>query len=311
MLTACGGGGGGGASAPAPVVDNLQRQVATSTYTAGEKLSAYNYLNAQRSACGFGLLQQAGALDQAAQAHASYMTTNSLAVTHFEDQVTFPSGFTGVDVAARATAAGYTWTHVGEVVGGSNVTYGSSFGQASIMDLFTGPYHGNAMIRGYSDVGFGFSTVGADPNWNRFVANFGATAQRPIQNFGGDQVSTYPCQGTTGVLSKTYVDESPAPIPGRNLATNPIGHPIYVKVREGQTLVLSTWDVRKVGATSPVTVQLLNKANDPNNNIIDDSVAILLPTAPLEKNVSYQVTATGTNDGRAVSVNFTFGTGAN
>ena len=64
LVAACGGGGGGGdvsvpvpAPVPAAAPATLVTTVAAPTYAAaGEELSAYNTLNAERERCGFGKL---------------------------------------------------------------------------------------------------------------------------------------------------------------------------------------------------------------------------------------------------------------
>lgn len=294
---------------PAPVVpaapadSMIQTQVLAATYASGtEQRNAYDYLNAQRLHCGFGLLQQDSKLDVAAQGHANYLTVNNLLPGHYQDQTRFPLGFTGNTINDRTTAAGYMATFGDEVIAGAEMKYGSSLGQSGIMDLFTTPYHGNGLLYANRDIGIGFGKY--------MVVEFGTTTARPKQQIPANQVLTYPCEGTTGVLSKSYVDENPAPIAGRNLQSNPIGHPIYVKVSEGNTLVLSSYILRKTGTSVDLALQLLNKATDTTKTITDDATAIVMPLAPLERNASYLFAASGTNNGNPISVTFTFTTGS-
>src|SRR4051812_39176785 len=90
-LTACGGGGGGGrdgaaAADPAPVAPVAKTpdvppvapeavgEWPTGTYAAGSaEQAAWNVLQASRSQCGFGVLEQDTRLDTASRAHAQYL----------------------------------------------------------------------------------------------------------------------------------------------------------------------------------------------------------------------------------------------
>lgn len=327
LLAACGGGGGGSDTAATSAVTPsttqtpattaadtaIQTQVLSATYAGTtEQRNAYDYLNAQRQLCGFGLLQQDAKLDVTAQGHANYLSVNHV-LSHYQDSVAYPNGFTGTTLNDRFIAAGYVATSGTEVLTEPYPntfygSYGSSYGQSGVMDLFAAPYHGNGMLYGERDLGIGFGVT--DTSWRRLVINIGSTATRPKQQIATDKVLTYPCAGTTGLLSKTYTDEIPSPIPGRNLVSNPIGHPIYVKVRDGNTLALSNYVLRKAGTNVDLALQLLNKASDTTGTITDTGTAILMPLAPLDKNTSYLFTAAGTNNGVAISVSFTFNTGA-
>lgn len=304
------GSGGGGIFPPPPAVSTIVTVVSPANYAGGtDQRGAYDYLNAQRQACGFGLLQQDTRLDTAAQAHSDYMQANGMSLGHTENPIL--PGFTGITQANRLTAVGYPYTTAGEVIAAVDTQYGSgSFGQANIMELFTAPYHGMGMLRSNRDIGVGAAVTGGFSTYHIMTVNMGTTSATPSQLLGGNDIVTYPCSGTTGVLSKTYADESPRPIPGRNLQTTPIGHPIYLKVRDGQTLVITSADLREFGAGSSETLLPLRRANDSNGQFADDSEIIYMPNAPLKTNTNYRFQATGTNNGQAVTIDFTFMTGA-
>ena len=296
---------------PVPVASTIQTEVSVATYAAGsEQRNAYDYLNGQRMACGFGLLQQESRLDTAAQGHANYLSVNHLS-SHIQDKSAYPNAFTGATVNDRFVAAGYIATTGAEVLTepfpySFYQSYGATYGQSAVMDLFASPYHGNGMLDGERDVGIGHADISSF--WRRVVINIGSTTQRPRQQISGDQVLTYPCAASNSVLSKTYTDEVPSPIPGRNLVGNPIGHPIYVKVRDGNILVLSNYVLRKTGTAVDIPMQILNKGNDTNGKILDQSVAILMPLAPLDKNSKYEFKSEGTNNEKPVSISFVFST---
>lgn len=319
-LASCGGGstGGGADTPPAPVEKILSSTIVSQTvlsnYAPGTPArDAFDYLNVQRVACGFGSLDQSVLIDAAAQAHSNYLKINNLVTGHYEDKTRFPNGFTGVNSQTRIMSAGYSTADGAgsEVIGFSAPPYfGTSIGRAEIMNLFLAPYHGNGMLQGDRDVGIGFN-----PDTLEMIVDFAFSNARPKQLLRSDVVATYPCNGTTGVLSKSYADENPTPITGRNLQTNPIGHPIYLKVRDGQILNLSSFDLRKVGSSSSTTTVLVNKGNANANLILDNSSVIIIPTTPLDPNTTYSFAANGTNttaDGKSqpLNVNFTFSTGA-
>jgi uncharacterized protein YkwD len=319
VLVACGGGGGGSSApsiSPAPIVQpsTIETTVPPSTYgVATAQRDAFDFLNSQRVACGFGALQQSAQIDAAAQAHSDYMKVNFLARTHFEDNTNYPTGFTGVTPDVRIKAAGYpaaSGAGSEAIADASLSSYGTAIGRAAMMNLMLAPYHGFMLFNGDRDVGVGYNTATTE-----IVVNLAFSDARPKQLLASDAVATYPCASTTGVLTKSYYDESPSPISSRNLASAPIGHPIYVKVRDGQTLSLSSVDVRKQGAASPVAVTTLTKANDANN-YVGNNGAIVIPTAPLDANSTYQVKVTGTNTTSSgtpqpFDLSFTFATGAN
>lgn len=328
-LAGCGGGGGGATTTTTTTTFttvtttttttvassvNIQTTFAASTYGAGSvKESAYNYLNQQRISCGFGGLDQNTKLDQAAQAHSDYQVLNNGGITHFETQGN--AGFTGTSPGTRVLAAGYSATDlttVDEVISQttSNLRGATNDGQAAVMSLFTAPYHGYGMLTSLRDVGVGYNNQSQTSG--NVTIDMVSTLSKPKQLPAANQVLTYPCSGMKGVLSQSYLGEIPTPIPNRNIgwSVQPIGTPIYVKVRDGQTLVVTNADLRVVGSNTPETLLPLNKTNDVNSEFQDNSVTVYMPNAPLAKNTTYQFTATGTNNGQPFNINFTFTTGA-
>lgn len=326
MLSACGGGGGeavGNATTTTVATTttttaggaaSIVGVVSPANYVAGnDARNAYDYLNAQRQACGFGLLQQNAQLDTAAQGHTDYMLTNGMSLAHLQDST--KPGFTGTTLADRLTAAGYPTLGATEVVTAEDTTYGTNFGQANVKAFLSAPYHGIALLRSYRDFGVGVGTTTPAPGSvfppnHIMTINLGTTTIRPAQLLATNAIATYPCSGSTGMFAKTYRNEAPAPIPGRNLLLNPIGTPIYLKVRDGQNLVLTSTDLREVGSNTSETLLPLSRANDTNNMFSDNSEVILIPNAPLKFSTTYRLQASGTNNGQALTVDFTFTTGA-
>lgn len=308
MLTACGGGGGGSTATPpvdttpAPVVaqSTLVTTVSAPNYT-GEPAAAYTLINIQRSTCGFGLLAQNLALDASARSHADYSATNGV-VSH--DETPGLPGFTGVTPTARAVAKGYGG-QAGEEIAAGN-------GAFAMRTLLSGPYHLRGLMNGYRDIGIGLasSTV---PDQPYFVVELGVPSGAGLQFLGGDDIATYPCNGVTGVNFQLR-GEIPNPVPGRDLSTNPIGTPIFIKVREGNVLTITNATMINVATGAAVALRVpVGGANDPNkfNGVTYYGVneAYIAPDAPLARGTLYQVTVGGTNKGVAFSRTFSFTTG--
>lgn len=292
--------------------------VPASTYSAGsEELAAFNLLNSERAACGFGLLAQNPKLDQAAQAHANWLLINNYG-GHIE-AATVPMGFTGVAPWDRAAAAGYAWASIGETLVTSNTPSIAGFGTSATRSLLSAPYHLFGQMAGNLDVGMAVRSI---TQVTPLVAN-GATQRVAINDFGvpstgGDfqvpaanAVLTYPCQGTTGVNYRV-TGESPNPVPGRDLAASPLGGPVLVMVKRGQALSVTSASMTNLATGLPVVLRApLTAANDPNHELAatDTYLALVIPDVPLVPSTAYQVNLAGTNNGTVFSRTFTFTTG--
>lgn len=321
-LAACGGGGGstppttaptgvapGVANAPAA---NLVGTVSASTYspaTQAEEISAFNTLNAERLRCGFGLLAQSTALDNAAKGHADWQLINNFR-GHFQTVGT--AGFTGASAGDRASAAGYSWTGLADEntsVIGSNVKAG--YGASSVLTLLQAPYHAAGLLNGWRDVGFSVrndvevsSTFGP-----RVLAqvNLGHTSVGP-QIIGTGDVATYPCAGATNV-KRQLTNESPNPVPGRDLAVLPLGSTVYMSVRKGQTISISSASMTALATGLPVTLRTPVTSLNDVHGLYGSHEAYVSADAPLQANSAYDVIVTGTNNGVAFSRSFQFTTG--
>lgn len=340
-IAACGGGGGGGGGSALPVLastpggntgapaaapprtatptDGVQSatlvtSVAPDTYGAGsEGRQAFELLNAERGRCGFGLVAQNAKLDAAAQAHADWQILNNQ-LSHTETAGT--PGFTGVTPLDRVSAAGYVPSGVGEEI--SSLFYSGSIagtGVFGVRALLALPYHQLGMLGGYRDVGIalrGSDQLGTTANRGpRTVQqlNFGFTPSAGRQEPAGDQVLTYPCEGTSGVFYE-ITNETPNPVPGRDLRASPLGPGVVVAVRSGQTLAISSATMTTLSGRAPVALRPpLTKASDPNA-VLAAHQAVLIPDASLMPNTSYTVNIAGTNDGAPFEKSFNFATGA-
>jgi hypothetical protein len=122
-------------------------------------------------------------------------------------------------------------------------------------------------------------------------------------------VVTYPCQGSTGVVWKIS-NEIPGPIPGRDLADDPIGPGIVVKVAANRVLAISAASVVNAATGIATATYILNTANDTSNGVVGPNLAVVIPLAPLTANTTYQVDVSGSHDAVLFRRSFTFTTGS-
>jgi uncharacterized protein YkwD len=326
ILTLAGcGGGGDGTTQPTtqpttPVVDVYSYEPPAPTYAPGSyELTAFNLLNAERSRCGFGKLKQSVKLDQAAHNHAQWIMLNNWAFSHNEQPGT--PGFTGENPGARATAVGYDYGYIWEGFGimYQNASSTRNMGEALIRGLLAAPLHaiGHLSATYGSDVGFGFNDAPSDPLEKRqagvllrgtLKSDRDANLQMAASAYAPGEVKTYPCEGTFGTLT-TFLNESPNPVPGRDLATNPTGSAIMVLSVPGTTLKLggSTLIHIASGASVPMRAGVTNGVGSVIN--MDSNIGYYLPDVPLAPNARYQFTFSGTVDGKPFTKTFSFETG--
>jgi uncharacterized protein YkwD len=331
-LSACGGGSGGAAPqatvVPAPPAGGLPvttvpadtaivTSVPTPIYTPGplqEELSAFTLLNAERSRCGFGMLAQNNQLDVAAKGEADWMLTNKF-TGHF--QVTGTPLFTGVNPLDRMLAAGYNAGITSEDEYDAN---GSKVGEGivGVRRLLNAPYHLVDMMRGYKDLGISvrdMSDLGL-PNTRHFMnIDLGVQGSAAPQAPAVGSIRTYPCEGST-LMDRSLANESPNPVPGRNLGASPLGSSVAVVIDVGHTLVISTATmVNAVTGAAVVIRTAITGANDPNAvpglTYLRSNEGFISADAPLDAVTAYKVTITGSDNGVAFKqpVSFTFTTG--
>lgn len=324
-LSACGGGGGGDSTAATTAADaaavTAAAAASTSTpayVTGSEELAALNLLNAERSRCGFGQLAQQAQLDAAAKAHADYQISNNL-LTHVEDRAAFPNGFTGVSALDRIVAKGYTGAGgvTDEIVGLFGTSVKTGAGSTSIRGLLSAPYHLRGLVGPFRDVGISVRSntdVGTSAAKVFLQLNAAYKAAAGPQTLAAGDVNTYPCEGTTGV-NRLLSNESPNPVPGRDLSVNPLGAVVYIGTREGNKLLISSASMLQVSTGLPVVLRApITSANDPyspcSEGCFKPHQAYVAADAPLLANTAYQMMITGSNNGAAFSRVFTFTTGS-
>jgi hypothetical protein len=278
-----------------------------------EELAAFNFLNAERGRCGFGLLAQNTRLDAAAKAHADYQLINGF-FSHFEDSVNFPAGFTGVTMVDRYAFQGYTGLGgaVDEISALTGAADKTGFGLQGVRNLLNAPYHLKGLISGMREAGLAVRSSSDTGTSNPRVIlqwNGAYTLATGPQGIAAADVLTYPCDGATGV-NRQLGNESPEPVPGRDLRTNPLGTTVYIATRGGNALAVTA--VTMSNARTGVTVALrdvVTATNDPQREY-GGSEAYVAADAPLDPDTAYQVNVSGTNNGAAFTRTFTFTTGS-
>lgn len=327
-LAACGGGGGGGTAAttttPSVIaataaVSTIVTSVPASTYLAGsEELAAYNLLNTERTSCGFGKLAQNTALDAAAKNHADWQLISN---TQQHTEATGTPGFTGTTPTDQMVTTGYGTTSTiayatSEIYSILGLSAKAGVGTTGIQSLLNAPYHVRGLLSSARDVGFTMRNdvdAGSTATYGARVllqADLANTMTAGPQLMGSTDVQTYPCAGSTNIV-RLLTQETPNPVPGRDLAATPLGSMVYIAVREGQQLIISNASMINASTGAAVTLRPpVTSANDPYPGTYLPNEAYVAADAPLAANTQYQVTINGTNAGVAFSRTFLFTTGA-
>ncbi len=330
-LTACGGGDSTSTTTPAvvapvtpPAISVPTPAAATpaTTYQIGTaETAAFNVLNSERTACGFGALTQNARLNQATRLHANYIVKNDINTEHWETQPNAPyyTGYAPIDrvLAIQYDDTGNMPSVYSEVVALINApATTSASGPENIRTLLSAPYHMIGMLENLNDVGMALASS-ADVNastpglqaFDLLLAKKTSATVTPVT-----QVLTYPCNGTQGTMTGLF-NESPNPLPNRDLSTQPVGQPIFIESPTGSKLTINNVTVLDAqGAAVPT--QSFTTATDSALASITalNNVGFALPLQPLQPYTRYHVTASVTYGINGASVpaikDFYFTTGA-
>ena len=133
-------------------------------------------------------------------------------------------------------------------------------GVFAVRALLALPYHEAGMLAGFRDVGIairGSDELGTTGTFGTRTVqqfNLGFTRDAGRQEPASDQVLTYPCEGTSGVFFEV-TNETPNPVPGRDLRASPLGPGLLVAVRTGQTLAISSATMQTLSGNFPVALR--------------------------------------------------------
>jgi uncharacterized protein YkwD len=311
VLAACGGGGGGsdgGSAAPAsgastPASTATSANVTTPQYAANSaQLAVFNTINQQRQACGFPALVENTQLDQAAQAHASYMGQNGGLIT--DTETSGNPGYTGQAYSDRAIHFGYPALQTAYSGGASAGYYTNAtlteaeYAQQVVAEWLGGVYHIAVAAWPVTEIGVGWNETA----FNGFPEVHSTAMIANLQPLPGTLPLTFPCQGTTGV---PYEESGEQPTPPNT--SGAFGTPVAVTGNSTDTVLLTSGTMTDAQG-NVIALQLLNAANDPNKEL-PAFEAVAYPAAPLAANTTYSVSLTGTRNGTAFSRTFTFTTG--
>jgi hypothetical protein len=343
VIAACGGGGGSADpvaaptptpappnSGPPPTATNtdLVTNVQPATYAVGTaEKGAWDLLLSQRSACGFGLLNQDTRLDIASAAHANYLSQNTIDnpgtvfTGHFEDPAR--PYFFGVAPWDRAAAAGFQ-DSVTEIFSQVQRIYSTSapapiaadeaMGSETMRGLIHTVYHlSGAMWAGRSG-GIGSvnkTGVFSDTRTqNMFMIDALVSNESDAnkQRLGSGVVASYPCDGLTGV-GTTFIpaQESPNPFPEITSVAVTYGTPVYFKSDAGSTLTIASAQITNATDGTVQPHRTINQSTDQAGHIKSNEYFVV-PTVALKSGTRYSVTATGVLDGTAFTKTFTFQT---
>lgn len=298
LLSACGGGGGGAAGTATVAPPDLTQAPGAPAFTGNTALDGYNWINYRRAQLGLSTLARNARIDAAAQGHSDYQRLNNT-VTH--EQTAGLPGFTGVTLSERLTNAGYAIPRpyaIGEVI--SATGNASGFYQAE--ELITAVYHRFVMFEPvFKEAGTGAATTSA--NYTYFTADLAAVGGYGA-GLGVGRVVNYPAANQTGVPTNFFSDsESPDPVPNQN----EVGYPISIHsdtVREGVGVVVQSFTVAPRGGAA-LNVRLLSHATDASTG---ETVAAIIPLAPLKSATVYDVSFSGLVAGMPVTRNWSFTT---
>lgn len=305
-LGACGGGGSDSsnatpqaqttqstANATAPTGASAQDPNAPQA-TGNTATDGFNWFNFRRTQVGIRALARDARADTAAQGHSDYQRIHNN-ITH--EQTANTAGFTGVDVGARLTAAGYRFGRdyaYGEVI--SATSDPSGFNAAE--DLIAAIYHRFVIFDPiFRQIGVGSATVSGGPTY--FTTNF--VTEQLDGGLAAGMVVVYPFADQQRVPRNFMSDnEVPDPFPNRN----EVGYPISVHADITSSIEVGSFTVRVRGG-NPLPVRLLTRAGDAQT---PQSAAAIIPVDPLLPATTYDVQFSGTVNGTPVSRSWAFTT---
>lgn len=312
VIAGCGGGssdnttgtGSGGGSTPPPTENAVTLYspvvgaIAEPAASGDMATDAFNWMNYRRALLGLAPMARVASLNKAAQSHASYRALNPSLDADMHRETQGATGFTGVTVLDRTSAAGYGELSVSENISFSQSGYGNVFTDF----LVDAPYHRMSQLGQWRDAGAGWG-VDAATGRHGYVINFGAlnTSWGP----SASQVLAYPYAGQTNAPTVWTALETPNPV--LDLAGTVVGYPISLQVAMRSVLSVSSMTLSD-SAGSPVPSRLITSRTD--NGASLNSMAFIVPLQAMAAGASYTVAAKGSLDGRPMDVQWSFRTQA-
>lgn len=313
FLSACGGGG----SIPALVIPPLAATPPASnpTYATGSALlQAFTELNSIRQAVGLDLLAQNTKLDTAAFNHANYIAINFFSdpsVFSHNEKAGLP-GFTGISPGNRTVFTGYGFGSGEEVTQLQNAINGV-IPPSPVLGLLNSVYHRAGLLdQCYRDVGFGQASQLDKYGYpfTPFVILLGS--QTSCQLNASNFVMHYPLTDQIGV-PLFMAAESPNPLPNLPLVNGSpdftkTTSPISVTSGTGTTLTMTSLSVTAQGSTTPISLNVITAANDPNPLYARANWLYFIGNTPFQPKTVYNVAFVGAVNGVTVTQNWSFTT---
>jgi uncharacterized protein YkwD len=255
-----------------------------------QRNAALARVNQWRVAIGVPPIARHPALDQAAQAHATYYKLNngSGGVGIHNEKAGLP-GFTGEDFMDRAQAAGYPSRNVNENMGLSGSLLTS-------LDWFIGTVNHRLTLLDPRYVHIGFGAINDDVKVE--VIDFGAPEWSSTASTTWEQ---WPPDGASGI-GLSFSGESPDPFHG-NAPAYPVGAPITLKY-------LGPGSVSFASATVTAGGQQVPSFAVVGDGWLSRNTEMIATNAPMQPGTSYTVTVTGTANGQAFTRTWSFRTKA-
>ncbi|HEX5504321.1 MAG TPA: CAP domain-containing protein [Thermomicrobiales bacterium] len=246
-------------------------------------------INQARAALGIPPLARSAALDGSAGAHATYYRLNygdpTLGGMGLHYETPGKPGFTGVDFAARAKAAGYS--------GSINENIGLSGSILVSLDWFMGTVNHRLTLLDprYTDVGFGVVNDGAA---KIEVIDLGTIVWRDTI---APTWEPWPPPNARDIGAR-FDGETPNPFPG---ATFPLGYPVTLKYNGAGAVTFTGGQLARNG-------QAVASVGATGAGFITRNTYLLAAITPLQPGATYTVTVQGTAAGQAFTQSWNFTT---
>ncbi len=304
LLSACGGGSTGSSSSTSVAVNTPKsdceaegrRFIDAISYCTSLRTMTrsdfYDTVALIRSSANLPPLVVDARVEDAAFKHANYLYVNN---TIGHDQVIGKPGFYGVKEEDRLWASQYPAT------GADEDAAATSDIAAGFEGLLSVPYHASLFLK-VGPYHMGLGIAGDATGKGGMVVDVANTSSQ-YTILPKDTLSIYPC-GLSSISKRSIADEAPAPYPGRNLRTDPIGSLIIMQVPYAQGNNLQVINISLSETVSKAGVAIAQPAN-----LLDSSIRIYNATKPLKSTTSYSINVDGFLSGVAYKRSCTFSTG--
>ena len=242
-----------------------------------EQLAVLDEVNRARVSAGVRPVRLNDALNRAATAHANYVALHPLFAGH--DEFLGGAGFTGLNPADRARAAGYPTNDVAEVMANClpcALPVSATRARDDVRRYLLSVYHRIGLLGpDVSEIGYGAVTVN---NVSANVLDIGYDWKAPANTW-----ARWPAPGSSGAPTSWDGIESPNPAPG---VPRPLGPAVTIAISNADSVSIQPYVANVVavggsltGPDGPVAV-----ITEMNNDF-----ASVLPKAPLRSATTYTV----------------------